>query len=267
MPHTHLRGKAFKYEAIYPDGKQEVLLDVPQYDFNWQNSYILAKPKLLPKGTEIHCVAYYDNSKKNKSNPNPDDAVRWGDQTWEEMMIGYFNVMPANQDLQKKPRPAAKPPVLEKPPLDAQLKKLAQHALESEEAFDAFTKAVHKQYPKVDRVCLSTISGGNLKVELASYAGKVDKQVATAGFESHSRALALAYFGLIGRVTEVPDLSASRGVDMNLFSQTFASSFHVPVAVEGKPGTVNFWSKEKGGFGKETRAALRALVDVMTGRE
>src|SRR5438132_5506200 len=89
MPHTHLRGKTFQYEAIYPDGKREILLDLPRYDFNWQNTYVLETPKRLPKGTQLHCVAHYDNSTKNKSNPNPDEEVRWGDQTWEEMMIGY----------------------------------------------------------------------------------------------------------------------------------------------------------------------------------
>src|SRR5205807_2978054 len=61
MPHTHLRGKAFKYEATYPSGEKEVLLDVPHYDFNWQTTYVLAKPKLLPKGTKIHCLAHYNN--------------------------------------------------------------------------------------------------------------------------------------------------------------------------------------------------------------
>jgi peroxiredoxin len=268
MPHTHVRGKAFKYEAKYPDGKQEVILDVPHYDFNWQNSYILAKPKRLPKGTEIHCTAYYDNSKNNKSNPNPDETVHWGDQTWEEMMIGYFNVMPAEQDLQINPRPASKPVVMEKPPLDAELKKLTRQALKSEESFDAFATALHEKMPKVDRVCLTTISGGNLTVEFASYPGKVEKQVATAGFETNSRAYALAYFCLVGNVTEIPDLKQSHGVDMNLLSQTLGSSFHVPVALEGKPGTVNFWSKEKGAFtSKEVRPVLRALVEVMAGRD
>jgi peroxiredoxin len=268
MPHTHLRGKAFKYEAIFPDGQREVMLDVPHYDFNWQNSYILAKPRKLPKGTEIHCTAYYDNSKNNKSNPNPDDVVRWGDQTWEEMMIGYFNVMPADQDLQKNPRPTTKPVVREEPTLDAELKKAARHALDSEEAFEALAKALHEKMPKVDRVCLTTIAGGNLKVEFASYPSKVEKQVATAGFETNSRAFALAYFCLVGHMTEIPDLKQSHGVDMNLLSQTLGSSFHVPVALEGKPGTINFWSKEKGAFtNKDIRAVLSVLVDVMTRKE
>lgn len=92
MPHMHLRGKSFLYEAHYPDGKTETLLDVPQYDFNWQTAYRLAEPKTLPKGAFLRCVAHYDNSEENLNNPDPTATVRWGDQTWNEMMIGYFDV-------------------------------------------------------------------------------------------------------------------------------------------------------------------------------
>ena len=91
-PHMHLRGKSFRYEVTYPDGRQETLLDVPRYDFNWQNSFILAEPKLLPKGTEMHCTAYFDNSQDNLSNPDPTEEVRFGPQTWHEMMIGWYDV-------------------------------------------------------------------------------------------------------------------------------------------------------------------------------
>ena len=78
-PHMHLRGKAFRYEAIYPDGAEEILLDLPKYDFNWQLSYELAEPKLLPKGTVIRCTAWFDNSASNPVNPNPNKVVRWGE--------------------------------------------------------------------------------------------------------------------------------------------------------------------------------------------
>lgn len=95
-PHMHVRGKAFRYEATYPDGKHEVLLDVPRYDFNWQLTYELAEPKRLPKGTEIKCTAVFDNSADNPANPDPTKPVRWGDQSWEEMMIGFFDVVAAD---------------------------------------------------------------------------------------------------------------------------------------------------------------------------
>lgn len=92
MPHMHLRGKDFLYTAVYPTGEREILLSVPKYDFNWQLGYRYASPKPLPKGTRIECVAHFDNSANNPANPNPASEVRWGDQSWEEMMIGWFDV-------------------------------------------------------------------------------------------------------------------------------------------------------------------------------
>lgn len=90
-PHMHLRGKAFKYVLTYPDGRTEELLNVPKYEFNWQLSYILAKPRQIPAGSKIEATAWYDNSPNNKYNPDPTQTVKWGDQTFQEMMIGFFN--------------------------------------------------------------------------------------------------------------------------------------------------------------------------------
>jgi hypothetical protein len=90
-PHMHMRGKAFRYELNYPDGKKEILLDVPRYDFNWQNWFKLTQPLVIPAGSEMVCTAHYDNSEANLCNPDPSKPVRWGDQTWEEMMIGWYD--------------------------------------------------------------------------------------------------------------------------------------------------------------------------------
>jgi hypothetical protein len=92
-PHMHVRGKDMIYIAHYPDGTSETLLSVPKYDFNWQITYELAKPKVLPKGTDVEVIAHYDNSASNRFNPDPSKDVRWGDQTWEEMMIGFFSTV------------------------------------------------------------------------------------------------------------------------------------------------------------------------------
>ncbi|MCC6493405.1 MAG: redoxin domain-containing protein [Pirellulales bacterium] len=100
-PHMHFRGKSFRFTAKYPDGSEEILLDVPRYDFNWQIVYLLKKPKLLPQGTVIELEAHYDNSADNPLNPDPDQTVYWGDQTWDEMMLGSATVSDAHQDLQK----------------------------------------------------------------------------------------------------------------------------------------------------------------------
>ena len=98
-PHMHYRGKAFRFEATYPNGSREILLDVPRFDFNWQNVYRFDKPRFMPEGTLLRCVAHFDNSENNLSNPNPATPVRWGEQTWQEMMIGYFEGVFLNQDL------------------------------------------------------------------------------------------------------------------------------------------------------------------------
>jgi hypothetical protein len=91
MPHMHLRGKDFTYEAVYPGGRRETLLSVPRYNFNWQSIYRSAKPISLPKGTKLHCLAHFDNSSKNPHNPDATKRVFWGDQTWEEMMVGWID--------------------------------------------------------------------------------------------------------------------------------------------------------------------------------
>jgi hypothetical protein len=92
LPHMHLRGKDFLYTAVYPTGEKEILLSVPKYDFSWQNWYELASPKVLPAGTRIDCVAHFDNSANNPSNPDPTKKVTFGEQSWDEMMLGFFDV-------------------------------------------------------------------------------------------------------------------------------------------------------------------------------
>ncbi len=98
-PHMHVRGKDFRYDLIYPDGKSETLLWVPRYDFGWQTTYQLSEPKEVPRGSKLYCVAHFDNSADNYSNPNPNKEVTWGEQTWEEMMFGWFEMSLADQDL------------------------------------------------------------------------------------------------------------------------------------------------------------------------
>jgi len=93
MPHMHVRGKDFTYTVVYPDGRSEIVLRVPKYNFDWQLDYELQKPLFLPQGSRIDCVAHFDNSLMNKFNPDPTATVRWGDQTWEEMMIGWYTTV------------------------------------------------------------------------------------------------------------------------------------------------------------------------------
>ncbi len=92
LPHMHLRGKDFEYRIVYPSGETETLLKVPHYSFSWQLWYVLDKPKTLPAGTVIECTAHFDNSPNNPANPDPSKEIHFGEQSWDEMMIGFFDV-------------------------------------------------------------------------------------------------------------------------------------------------------------------------------
>jgi mono/diheme cytochrome c family protein len=106
MPHMHVRGKDFQYKLIYPNGASLVILSVPRYNFNWQTRYIFAEPIAAPKGSRIDCIAHFDNSSGNKANPDPARLVRWGPQTWDEMMIGFIEFTLDHQRLDL-PQPQA----------------------------------------------------------------------------------------------------------------------------------------------------------------
>ncbi|MEO7146159.1 MAG: thiol-disulfide isomerase, partial [Bryobacteraceae bacterium] len=103
--------KSFEYRAKYPSGETETLLSVPHYSFNWQLTYELAQPKLLPQGTVIECTAHYDNSINNPLNPDATKEVRYGEQSWDEMMFGFFDVaIPMDEkpaDLLRAPKKTA----------------------------------------------------------------------------------------------------------------------------------------------------------------
>jgi hypothetical protein len=92
MPHMHTRGKDFRIVAHFPGGESQELL-FAHYDFNWQETYILPDPLLLPAGTKLECIGHYDNSTANPNNPDPAKAVHWGDQTFEEMFVGFLETV------------------------------------------------------------------------------------------------------------------------------------------------------------------------------
>jgi hypothetical protein len=92
LPHMHWRGKSFEFRVVFPDGRTQTVLRVPHYSYNWQLSYYLASPLFLPPGTTIECTAHFDNSAANPYNPDPTKSVHFGPQSWDEMMIGYFEI-------------------------------------------------------------------------------------------------------------------------------------------------------------------------------
>jgi hypothetical protein len=107
QPHMHLRGRAIKYTAVFPDGREEVLLNVPRYDFNWQILYEYAKPVPLPAGTIVRVDATWDNSTKNRYNPRPDQEILWGEQSWDEMLSPQLRaVVPLSAPITPTPLPS-----------------------------------------------------------------------------------------------------------------------------------------------------------------
>jgi len=114
MPHAHVRGKASRMSATYPDGHTEILLNVPRYDFNWQTGYVLQEPRLIPKGTKLTWEMTWDNSTQNPANPDHTQSVRWGDQTWEEMGLGFFRYRWVDEEVGKDKKADAPKPALER---------------------------------------------------------------------------------------------------------------------------------------------------------
>jgi hypothetical protein len=103
-PHAHYRGKSSRFVAYYPDGKEQTLLNIPAYDFNWQGTYELAEPMRMPAGTRIVYTQWYDNSTQNKANPDPNREVTWGEQTWDEMIFGVIRYRNVTEDAQAQPQ-------------------------------------------------------------------------------------------------------------------------------------------------------------------
>src|ERR1700719_4235028 len=110
-PHMHTRGKDFEYRLVFPNGETRTILQVPAYNSHWQLWYNLQEPIVLPKGTKIECTAHFDNSAKNPENPDPTKTVIWGQQSWDEMMVGFFNLVYdpriSPQDLLPEKKPVA----------------------------------------------------------------------------------------------------------------------------------------------------------------
>lgn len=264
FPHMHLRGKSFLYTAHYPDGREETLLDVPRYDFNWQNSYVFAEPKRMPAGTRIHCVAHFDNSKENWANPDPTATVKWGDQTWEEMMIGYFDMTPIRPVTFKTGKvedrvakfmalAAAGPVKVPGKVLDA-----AKGATATSDSWQQLGNAVRELVPQVDRVDWMSVADNKLTIERVAQNG-FGRRGGGEGMAFPSEQLLVAKYAAGKEVVVHSDISKLASADFRLLSRLLASSMHVPVTLNGKPGVVSFWSTDKDAF---PPAAVEVLQQV-----
>ncbi len=267
FPHMHLRGKAFRYTAHYPnDGGEEILLDIPNYDFNWQNNYQFREPKLMPRGTKIECTAIYDNSEKNLANPRPDLWVGWGDQTTDEMMIGYFDMVLVDQDLTsdgQSPRTARFLKTLEKAPgivEDKKLKKMASVALNSKKEMRQFGIGLREAFPQIDRVCWTTVSESSLEIQRAAQVPEFAKHIEGEGAKRSIDDCRIPHIASGETPIAINNLEKQKETDLLYMSSMAKSSFHIPVHYDGKNGTINFWSAENEAFPKQAQTALVKIV-------
>jgi peroxiredoxin len=286
MPHMHLRGKAFRYDVTYPDGKNETILSVPQYDFGWQTNYRLAEPKLLPTGTRMDCVAEFDNSDHNLNNPDSKATVGFGDQTFEEMMIGFFEVADPHQDLTKplgQQENVREPSRVEQFLIvmkatggdpDDNLKAATHMALTDAQWFGRFGFILPVTVPQVDRVCMTAIDDGKLVQKFGPFQGQLREQDGKAAPPPDTIRSVLPTVDVAGepladyaqgdKPVAITDLSKVKGA---LFEKMAArgakSSLHVPVTLSGKRATINFWSTDPAAFPQPAVQLLSALSQAM----
>lgn len=272
MPHMHLRGKAFRYTALYPDGTQEILLDVPGYDFNWQNTYELAEPKLLPSGTVLEARAIYNNSANNPANPNPDRRVRFGEQTWEEMMIGFYEACPADEDLTRggSPNLTRAEAFLDGlggdgDPVGENLRGLARKALLTNADFRRFAIAARMLAPQVDRICIETFDKDNMRVHYAENGSGVNSRYLAVGVPQSCAGFDLTKYSKEDKPSVNDDLSKTKGFDLRLMQREFRSSLHIPFEWNGKRALISFWSKDPKAFPNLAVDVLKLVSEEISG--
>ena len=270
-PHMHLRGKDFLYELIYPDGRRETILWVPQYDFGWQTTYELTEPKVVPRGTTLHCVAHFDNSEDNYANPDPTIEVAWGEQTWDEMMFGWFEMALADQDLTK---PATANSLRVKDflaafdtiTLNEQTKTMAREALADDKAFERFSYQLLELVPQLDRICVTSIQKDRLRLKMLMERLGLRTSLRSKSTVVRIKGQSLADYALGDKVVVNQTLSGAKGSVMaGMAKKDIRSSMHVPVMYKGQRATINFWSAEAGGFPPEAATLLEEIAHLMAG--
>lgn len=266
MPHMHIRGKAFRYEVEYPDGRRETLLEVPRYDFNWQLTYEFAEPKHVPAGSTLHCLAHFDNSEDNLANPDPTKPVRWGDQTWEEMMIGWFgetNDVGPDAGRGRRFREALASGNLE---LTSRVRRTAKRALTTEASFQNLGRSLPAFMPQIDRLCVSYVDGDQLRFWNVSQSNAHDAPLGRGETTFAADQARLAELARSGQPAAIAALSAESAPDLSRFAGRFGSSVHIPLVVDGKPGTLNVWSTETDAFPPEAVKLLEETAELMAPR-
>ncbi|MES1213641.1 MAG: redoxin domain-containing protein [Singulisphaera sp.] len=269
-PHMHLRGKAFRYDLKYPDGKVETILNVPHYDFNWQVTYSLAAPKFVPAGTEMQCLAHFDNSEANLANPDANSPVSWGDQTWEEMMIGWFtetdDVYP--QDISPDQTRVARFTAMlgaNPPRLSKVLSRAAEAAPKTSGTMEKFLDRLTRELPQVDRVCVSKVEDGKLRFVAVAQPPVLDYPLGRADRSYPAATSSLAKY-IAGKQLVTNAALPTDGEDMAVLRRALGSSVHVPITLNGEPALVSYWSKEKDAFPAAAVEFLQELSKKIGGQ-
>ncbi|MBC7853552.1 MAG: hypothetical protein IAF94_08960, partial [Pirellulaceae bacterium] len=230
-------------------------------------AYVFAEPKKLTPGMEIRCLAAWDNSEKNLANPDPTKSVRWGDQTWEEMMIGYFDVTPAvaaagkisgsrTAEFLKKLKNGSIAP-------DEKLSELAKTAFKSDQDLAQFSEALQAFAPQLDRLCWTTVEGDNLVVKKCIQDSAYEQEVGGAGKKVPAKWMKLSTYATAKQPTLHQRLADASGIDLQFMAKAYQSSYHLPIKKDGHSGSINFWSAEKDAFPPELIKALGELVKGM----
>jgi peroxiredoxin len=270
-PHMHVRGKDFRYDLVFPDGKRETILWVPKYDFGWQTTYMLSEPREVPRGTKLHCVAHFDNSADNYANPDPTKEVTWGEQTWEEMMFGWFEMALADQDLTK---PATETALRVKEfldtadtvTLDKEMKTQLRGALKDDKSFELVTYQILEMVPQLDRICVTQIKDDKIRLTRIQERLGLNTSFKSKSTVVKTKGQSLADYALGEKTVVNQTLANTTGSVMaNMSRKDIRSSMHVPVEIDGQRATINFWSAEAGAFPPQAVKILEQVAHLMAG--
>lgn len=270
-PHMHLRGKDFRYDLIYPDGREETLLWVPKYDFGWQTTYALDEPIEVPRGARLYCVAHFDNSADNLNNPDPSREVGWGEQSWDEMMFGWFEVAPTDQDLTKpldelatrakEFQEAAEAGAIV---VDDQLQSLAREALKDEKSFEFAGFQIWNLVPQVDRVCVSYVDDDRLMLRNIQQRFGLSTSFQSTSTRLRTKGEPLAEIAAGKESAVFNNLREAKGpLHKKMARRNVLSVVHVPIEIDGHQATVNFWSTEAEAFPPSAVEVLEKIAHLM----
>jgi peroxiredoxin len=268
-PHMHVRGKDFRYDLIFPDGRKETVLWVPRYDFGWQTTYMLDKPMQLPRGTKMHCVAHFDNSPDNFANPDPAKEVTWGEQTWEEMMFGWFEMALTDQDLTKPADLQAARvkeflEVAENTKIDEQLKAMVRNALKDDKTFEMASYQLMELVPQIDRICVTGIEKDRIRLKYLQERLGLQTSFKSKSTVIRTKGQSLADYIQGDQSVVNQSLEKTEGsVMVNMSRKDIRSSLHVPVVIDGVKTTINFWSSEAGAFPPQAVKILEEVAHLM----